>query len=1476
MPTYTSTDANGDVLLALVVPEAEYMYGCTPTAVAMVLGYYDLYGYRGADLSNMIEGDVDSKSRGTDGNAYNMNAFDTVLGRATATESFVSRFHSRGGKETTPAQELKYSFKSDNKTIDTSNWDCIADYLGTGQYWRGNDNLSTTISYSSLEDIFKNASYLEITAGSTTRNVRHVDTTMLYGLDLYVQSRGYALDYEITGTYVVDVAGGSFTFADYMNEIDSGRPVMVSISGHSMVGYGYNAGTQEIIFDDCYVSGRRMQWGGTYRFDKVDRPLQAITVIGINVNGSVDLAFDNIAGSDWNKLIVAGAPDTTESADYCFAGDTVFLSFTVSNLGTKESGEFGVSVFVDGIPVSSSTNGSISGESARTVTGIPLSELAVGMHNVRVVLDEGNEVQELSGSNNAAETDILVLKPGTTVVAMANMVVVDSKENVQDCYVQGGANLTLKDGTASGTVLRGLVTESTSESIRWIPGEFIVSQGGQASATNVFGFGNFYVSSGGTAADTSVFSRGSAFICDGGTASNAVVASGGRLIVEPGGRLTGQVTLENGASAWISGGGIMDFDLSGAAPGGAAFLNDFSLFKGNPVYTLTVSGSQAHGSYRLADGVGKFSKSISVRGTDGTMLGSLTTGTTVCINDSDYLLKLNDGALTLTVSEHVPVDAVAPTVSNIRADVTEPTCGRVVLTADYHDDVALASKLYRIGANGEWLEYADGVTVEDNATVYFKAVDTSDNESVVASRTVSNIVSSGFVLSEGKTAAVLPGRTLTDTVVSGGLLHVSAGGTAAGITVEAGGGMYVFAGGSATGRMVFAPDAGVFFEDGSTLDFDISNLKPGADARAKGLSCIQGSPLFTLTVSGTQAKGLYILADDAPEFETSLSVLDAAGAALGTFSVGQSVDINGTGYSLNLSDRVLTLTVGAAGTANHADCGWNNKLCENKTPNPKIKDTVPAALTSGTMEEILLDSEGSVSKDGRRNFVGFGDVADYAKITLDHAAKLSFLIDATDAAKFIIQKLVEGKDGKYTVKTLQTTAILKKNRYSGKTGSLMLERGDYYISMQSTNAKKGGAAYYKVTLDQDACCFYDDGDDGWNNGPLLDKKLPSEKTAAFLPVTITGTATETPVQFDNNFGEDGKLRLNKDYSNFVGFGDTSDFVKLSATQPVQLSFTVRATGNVKLKVYSLSRNAKTGAWVMKTLQTVTLNVNKGDSASSQKAIRLDRLGVGAAAGDPAGYYVSVESTDKKGNAYYSVTVDSKLYGYADFGTNGSPLDAAGKIKTGLRSTEIAGEQKRIDMEVDLEGDSVTIGETVDGRTYTGFVGFGDEYDCAELVFFDKGTVTLAVETCGTGGVTSKLALFQYTLKNGKWAKSSVGTLSVKTDKDTKAGSNSRELKVKEATGATVRYFVVMQAGSAKKDTEVYYNAFASFAPANSSALEMPEMDDRSASASDIGISPRQNELTVARTDDTFSSAAADTGCLPTDSSLFKQDSLLLA
>lgn len=1243
MPTYTSTEPNGDVLLAQAMPEAEYMYGCTPTAAAMILGYYDLYGYRGADLSNMIEGDVDLKSRGTDedGNAYDMDSFDTALGRATATESFVSRFHSRGSKETTPSQELKYAFKSDNKTFNMDCWDCIADYLGTGQYWRGNDNLSTTITYGTLEDILDDDRTIEITAGSTKRTVRYVETTMLYGLDLYVQSRGYAMDYEITGSYVVDVAGGSFTFADYMREIDGGRPVMISVSGHSMVGYGYNADTQEIIFDDCYVSGRRMKWNGTYRFDKVDRKLQGITVIGINVNGSVDPAIETAPGGTWEKIVLTSAPDAQENMSYCFAGTAILLNCTVSNRGTKDTGEFRASIRVDGELVRTETPDSIPGGAQCNMQNIPLGELTVGLHNVRVILDEDNELQELSASNNTAETAILVLKTGTSVVDSFRTV--DSGETVADVYVPGGANLTLTDGKASGVVLRGTVTASTAENITWTPAQFIVSQGGYASGTDVYDYGSFHISGGGTAEDTRVFSKGSAFVQDGGTLRDAIVSSGGRLVVSSGGRLTGLIRLEEGASARFSG-GTLDFDLSTLTPGAAARVNDLSGFAGSPVYTLTVSGTQEHGTYRLADGVASFRKTITVRDTGGSSLGTLSVGQTTEINGSDYKLVLDGGSLSLTVSDHIPVDSVVPEVSDVRADITEPTWQDVVVKADFSDDRALESRLYRIGRTGAWTEYTDdGVTVSENTAVFFKAVDTSGNESEIAEYDVTNILSSGCVLFGGQVMTILPGRTYTDTVLSGGSMHVSGGGTADGVTVDDGGTVTVEADGRVTGRMCFAPGADVFFDTGAVLMFDISALAPGTDAQANGISFIQGTPLYTLAVSGSQKKGLYLLADGTGEFRAAVSVRDASGSLLGVLEPGQTANIGGSGYSLNRSDNMLTLTIGAAGVANGADCGWNNWLYNKKTKavNLKVRDSDPVVLNPGTTA-ILPDTENTVLGDDRHNFVGFCDAADFMKINLDCAMKLSFAVNASGAAKFVIYRLVEGTDRKgnptYKLTSVQTTTLTKKKQFTATTKSLLLEKGDYYIAMQASGTKKDSSAYYNVSLntDEGKTVFFSDGDDGSNNW-LYDKKksnAPNPLVRNADGIALSAPGSSILIDADAPTGEDAE-----GWNNFVGFGDAADYAKLDLSGPAKVSFTVNATGAAKFVIYRLVEGTDrkgNPTCKLKAVLTRTLKKNKeGIYTATTKTVSLPVVENGE-------YFISVQSTTaKKGKcAYYNVTLDT--------------------------------------------------------------------------------------------------------------------------------------------------------------------------------------------------------------------------------------------
>ena len=281
LPEKNSADAPAsEVTLPYEMPQAEYMHGCTATVVGMLLGYYDRYGYSGIDFSDLIDGEVELNARGTDGNKYDMDAFDTVLGRAICSKEHVKYF-----VDTTYESEYSYTLKASGQELQTQYWNCIADYLGTGQYWRSNesDNGTTYYNNSSLKNVKSWTSTETISANGFKANVPQKFFDMLYGLDLYVSAKGYQLDENQTAHHTVDCNGGYFTFEDYKAEIDAGRGVILHIEDHSILGYGYDDVSKEIIFDDTYRNICRMKWNGTYYYGGAERKLLAATTVVMSV-----------------------------------------------------------------------------------------------------------------------------------------------------------------------------------------------------------------------------------------------------------------------------------------------------------------------------------------------------------------------------------------------------------------------------------------------------------------------------------------------------------------------------------------------------------------------------------------------------------------------------------------------------------------------------------------------------------------------------------------------------------------------------------------------------------------------------------------------------------------------------------------------------------------------------------------------------------------------------------------------------------------------------------------------------------------------------------------------------------------------------------------------------------------------------------------------------------------------------------------
>ena len=270
------SSAAADVLLPYTMPEAEYMYGCSATAIGMLLGYYDLYGYTENgityDFSNLIEGNISVDSRGSDnGSIYDMKD-PSLLANFIASAGYLDRFYGQSA-----SHEKGYSFINGDpdQGLNIAAWDCLADYLGTGQYWRSNDDLSTTHYLATLD-------HLRTTSQTTTISgermpIKYID--FKYGLSLYTASRGYTLDAASTASISVD----NFTFEDFMDEIDSGRSVLISMNspggGHMVVAYGYNINTREIIFDDTYRSDCRMRWNGTYEYSNDTYSISSVTTV---------------------------------------------------------------------------------------------------------------------------------------------------------------------------------------------------------------------------------------------------------------------------------------------------------------------------------------------------------------------------------------------------------------------------------------------------------------------------------------------------------------------------------------------------------------------------------------------------------------------------------------------------------------------------------------------------------------------------------------------------------------------------------------------------------------------------------------------------------------------------------------------------------------------------------------------------------------------------------------------------------------------------------------------------------------------------------------------------------------------------------------------------------------------------------------------------------------------------------------------
>lgn len=239
------------------VPAFTWSYGSSNTAGAMIAGYYDRVGFPNMYAGPTNGGCMPLTNASWGNNECPLSATKMGLDGRTTRGHVDDYFVSDLSKGPDP-----YVMKS---LVEHTIGQCTGDYMKTSKWFPGSASIVGT-------DINQDGSAffgLDITGERMTAsmlvalNIDQYDAG--YGLKLFFESRGYKVA-TMYNQYIAPFKAAGFTYLQYKAEIDAGRPVMLHLSSHDVVGIGYNGTTNEIIFHDPSRNPieQRMTWGGTY------------------------------------------------------------------------------------------------------------------------------------------------------------------------------------------------------------------------------------------------------------------------------------------------------------------------------------------------------------------------------------------------------------------------------------------------------------------------------------------------------------------------------------------------------------------------------------------------------------------------------------------------------------------------------------------------------------------------------------------------------------------------------------------------------------------------------------------------------------------------------------------------------------------------------------------------------------------------------------------------------------------------------------------------------------------------------------------------------------------------------------------------------------------------------------------------------------------------------------------------------------
>lgn len=255
-------------------PDYNWWYGCSPTSAGMMIGYYDINGYDGKLYDNLVPGGAaESSNYGNSGAAVN-----NIIASQGHIEDFWTGYGHSGDD---PLASVRTGF------------DSLADFMGTSQ-----DNLIGVAG--PISNVDGGTMFWYYTNGAKTNvedlaNAGYGNYDGAVGIGEYLTYGGYSWEQgSLYNQYTDNISSAyglpyGFTFADYKNEIDNSRPVLIQVEGHTMLGYGYvDDGSQTINVYDTWtpvsspLTPHTMTWGGGYPYGQDALYMYGVTCLEIS------------------------------------------------------------------------------------------------------------------------------------------------------------------------------------------------------------------------------------------------------------------------------------------------------------------------------------------------------------------------------------------------------------------------------------------------------------------------------------------------------------------------------------------------------------------------------------------------------------------------------------------------------------------------------------------------------------------------------------------------------------------------------------------------------------------------------------------------------------------------------------------------------------------------------------------------------------------------------------------------------------------------------------------------------------------------------------------------------------------------------------------------------------------------------------------------------------------------------------------